>query len=236
MINLNENENQNDREPIPSGTKCVLQMRINQPGTNQKSDISMALTRSGSSDAHYLNCEFDVLSPAKHKGRKVFQNFTVQGGKTDAKGSIAGRISGAFLKAAWDAHNNLRPDDMSQAAVSKRMVPDYINFDGIVFPATVAIRAGSNGYPPKNEVYIVITPDKPEYAKLMAGEEVEPASIGILGEPKGNKAKPADAKPAWATGAAAPSPTGDQPGPAFNPAAPPAAATGTTDMRPAWAR
>lgn len=230
MLDLNKNDNQNEREPIPSGTKCVLQMRINPPDANQRGDFP-ALKRSGTSDAQYLDCEFDVLSPAKYKGRKVFQNFTVMGGKSDAKGSIAGRISGAFLKAAWDAANGLRPDDMGQAAVQKRMVQDYTSFDGIVFPATVAIRAAQNGYPAKNEIYIVITPEKEEYAKLMAGEEVAPATIGILGE--GRKAKNAEsAKPAWA--ASAPSAGTDSPASAENlPFSKPAPAT---DMKPAWAR
>lgn len=235
MLNLNENENQNDREPIPSGTKCVLQMRINQPDANQKSDLSIALTKSTSSDAHYLNCEFDVLSPAKYKGRKVFQNYTVEGGKRDENGrSKAGRISGAFLKASWDAANNLRPDDMSQAAVQKRMVPDYTSFDGIVFPAILAIRAAQNGYPAKNEIYQVITPDKPEYTKLMAGEEVEPANIGIIGEgKKGAKSAAGSAQPAWAGASAAAA----QPATAENmPVQKPASAAPAADMRPAWAR
>ncbi len=220
MLNLNENENQNEREPIPSGTKCVLKMRLNPPDAKQKSDISVALTRSSNSDAHYMNCEFEVMA-GKYKGRKVFQNFTVTGGKTDAKGSIAGRITGAFLKAAWDAAYGILPTDRSEAALQKRMVPDYTSFDGIVFPATLAIRAAQNGYGPKNEIYIVITPDKPEYKTLMEGGEVEPANIGILGEPKTGKAKTDQtAKPAWA--AAAP--------PAEQPAGPAA------DLRPAWAR
>ena len=233
MLNLNENENQNDREPIPSGTKCVLQMRINQPEASQKSDLSMALTKSANSDAHYLNCEFDVLFPKKYENRKVFQNFTVEGGKRDSNGkSIAGRISGTFLRAAWEAANNLRPDDMSQAAVQKRMVPDYTNFDGIVFPAILAIRAAQNGYPAKNEVYQVITPDKPEYTKLMAGEEVEPANIGILGEGKKGK-KSTSAQPAWAGASAAAA----QPATAENmPFQKPAAAASAADMKPAWAR
>ena len=234
MLNLNENENQNDREPIPSGTKCVLQMRINPPDAKQKSDISPALTRSANSDAQYMNCEFDVLSPAKYKGRRVFQNYTVEGGKRDEKGnSIAGRISGAFLKASWDAANNLRPDDMSQAAVQKRMVPDYTNFDGIVFPAILAIRAAQNGYPAKNEVYQVITPDKPEYTKLMAGEEVEPANIGILGEGKAKKTA-AEAKPAWAAAAPLPAAQPAQATAFGGPPAPPAAPA--ADMKPTWAR
>lgn len=232
MLDLNKNDNQNEREPIPSGTKCVLQMRINPPDANQRGDASPALKRSGTSDAQYLDCEFDVLSPAKYKGRKVFQNFTVMGGKSDAKGSIAGRISGAFLKAAWDAANGMRPDDMSQAAVQKRMVQDYASFDGIVFPATVAIRAAQNGYPAKNEIYIVITPDKEEYARLMAGEEVDPASIGVLGE--GRKAKSAEsAKPAWAGNAPAAGTESQAPAEnlPFN-----KQQTSAADMKPSWAR
>lgn len=235
MLNLNENENQNDREPIPSGTKCVLQMRINQPEASQKSDLSIALTKSTSSDAHYLNCEFDVLSPKKYKdgNRKVFQNYTVEGGKKDSNGkSIAGRISGTFLRAAWEAANNIRPDDMSNEAVQKRHVQDYTNFDGIVFPAILAIRAAQNGYPAKNEIYQVITPDKPEFQKLMAGEEVEPANIGIIGEGKKKGGATSSAKPAWA-GAA---PAAAQPTAENMPFQKPAAAASAADMKPAWAR
>lgn len=234
-INLNENENQN--ELIPSGTRAMVRMNISPPDQYQKSEISPALTKSKDTDAHYINAMFEVVS-GPHTKRKFFQNYTVAGGKVDDQGrSKAGKISGVFLKAAWDAHKNLNPTDMSQAAVQARMVNDYMDFDNIYFPVTIAIRAGNNGYPPKNEIYHVITPDKPEYAKLMAGETVEPMQLGIIGEGKKGAAKPAETKPVWATGApAAAAPATD----AINPAAatgfaqqPPAAPTG---QKPVWAR
>ena len=241
MLNLNENENQN--EPIPSGTRAMLQMTIQAPEAGTASVLSPALTRSSTSDALYIAAQFEVMA-GPLKGRKFFQKFTVDGGKTDDQGrSIAGKISGVFLKAAWDAHKGLVPTDMSQAAMTARMVNDYTDFHGIYFPATIAIRAGNNGYPPRNEIYHVITPDKAEYAKLHAGENVDPLPLGIIGEKKnGAKANAASTStpPPWATGAApAAAPAAAAPvNPADNlpfnkPAAAPAAAG---DNRPVWAR
>lgn len=199
-IDLNKEENQ--FELIPSGTRTVLRMGINPPDSASRCQSSPALTRSSQGDAEYLNCEFEIVS-GLYKGRKVFQNLTVAGGKKDKDGkSIAARISGATLKAIWDAHLSLLPTDMSQEAVQKRMIKDYSEFHGVHFPATICIKEQDNGYKPRNELYHIITPDKPEYAKLMAGEEVEPLNIGIIS--KGGKKKttsgaaPQETKPAWA--------------------------------------
>ena len=134
----------------------------------------------------------------------------------------------------WDANKNLMPTDMTQAAVQARMIQSYAAFDGIYFPATICIKAGNNGYAPKNELYNIITPDKAEYAKLMNGEDVEPLSIGIVGEGKGKAAKTENPKPAWATSAPAPQPTPAQESWPGIPSAPAAAPSAT--QRPDWAR
>lgn len=235
MPNLNEHDNQN--EPIPSGTRAMILMKVIPPeGPAQRTDMDVALTKSGTSDAVYLNCIFELASGA-HKGKKLYQRFTVAGGKLDDKGrSIAAKISGVTLKAIWDAHKGLMPTDMTQAAVAARQLKSYAEFHDIYFPGTICIKAGNNGYQPKNEIYHVITPNEPEYAKLHAGEDLEPLPLGIIGEGKGKaSAKPAAAPPAWASNAppqAAPAPQQEAlPGAGFiPPAAQPAV------MKPAWAK
>ena len=82
---------------------------------------------------------------------------------------------------------------------------------------------------------ITSSPNEPEYAKLLAGEDLEPLPLGIVGEGKNKAAKPAAAQPAWASNAppqAAPAPQQEAlPGAGFvPPAAQPAA------MKPAWAK
>ncbi len=234
-INLNEHEGQKDRELIPSGTKAILKLGIIPPEANYKSTISPALTHKND-DVHFMNCEIEVMT-GKYKGRKFWQNFTVAGGKKDASGkSIPVNISMAFLRSAWDAFNQLRPDDMSQNAVQKRQISDYAEFHGMTFPAIICEKEGDPGYNNKNEIYQVIGADKPEYKTLMEGGDVEPANIGIIkSKKKGNgAAKTEAAKPAWATGAATPAPAEPAGSAGGFPAAAPAAPA--TDLRPAWAR
>lgn len=188
-VNLNEHEGQKDRELIPSGTRVLIKMNINPPESGCRSEMSPALTHKND-DVHYMNCEFEIIV-GKHKGRKVFQNFTVAGGKKDSTGkSIAANISLDFLRSAWDAHKNLDPKDKSEAAVNARYVSDYADFHGMIFPVVIAIKEGDPGYNDKNEIYQVITPDKPEYKPLFDGQEVEPANIGIIKSKKKGSAAP----------------------------------------------
>lgn len=250
-LDLNKEENQ--YELIPSGTRAVVRMIINQPEASRRCQASPALTQSATSDAQYLDCIFEVAS-GKYKGKKVYQNYTVAGGKTDDNGnSKAARISGQFLKAAWDAHKGLLPTDMSEQAVHARMLKDYTEFHDIHFPVTICIKEQTGGYKDKNEIYHVITPDKPEYAILMSGKDVEPLPLGIIAA--GGKKKAAggpgaagvSTKPAWAqdTPAGAQQSKQSQAAGADTPIDPAKAATAgftpppvqqQTDNRPAWAR
>lgn len=233
MLNLNEHENQN--EPIPSGTRAMILMKVIPPeGPAQRTEMDVALTKSGTSDAVYLNCLFEVAS-GPQKGKKMYQRFTVAGGKLDDKGrSIAAKISGVTLKAIWDAHKGLVPTDMTQAAVAARQLKSYAEFDGIYFPGTICIKAGNNGYQPKNEIYHVITPNEPEYAKLQAGEDLEPLPLGIIGEGKNKAAKPAAAQPAWAQPAATAAPAAPIQQAIGQDFTPPPVQPAT--MKPAWAK
>lgn len=236
MPNLNEHDNQN--EPIPSGTRAMILMRIIPPeGPAQRTDMDVALTKSGTSDAVFLNCIFELAS-GTHKGKKLYQRFTVAGGKLDDKGrSIAAKISGVTLKAIWDAHKGLMPTDMTQAAVAARQLKSYAEFHDIYFPGTICIKAGNNGYQPKNELYHIITPNEPEYARLQAGENLDPLPLGIIGEGKNKTAKPAAAQPDWASNAppaAAPAPAAPMQQAIGQDFTPPPAQPAV--IRPAWAK
>lgn len=239
-IDLNQHDKQN--EPIPTGTQAMIHMII-EPGTGAKrSEMSPALTH-GNDDIHYMHTKLEVMT-GPNAGRKFDQNFTVAGGKTDERGrSKAGTISGRTIRAMWEAHKGINPSDMTQAAVQGRMINDYADLHDIYFPAVIAIRAGSNGYPPKNEIHRIITPDKEEYNKIRNGEVLEPLPIGIIGEDK-KAAKPASTQPVWAQPGAQAAPASTPPanGTAAAPAPPmPPSTTGTAGTagpisRPAWAQ
>lgn len=216
----------------------MIHMMIEQPDHTKRSTMSLACTK-GKDDIHYIHAKFEVAS-GPHAGRKFDQNFTVAGGKTDSQGrSIAASISGQTIRAMWEAHKGIDPSDMSQAAINGRMINDYVDLHDIFFPAVIAIRAGSNGYGPKNEIFKIITPDKEEYARLRNGETLDPLPIGIIGEGK-EKPKPASTQPAWAKpgqGAAAAQPEAAAPVQEAIPGVtvPPAVAAPTMS-RPAWAK
>ena len=80
---------------------------------------------------------------------------------------------------------------------------------GIEFAARIGIEAGGakdggGYYGDKNKIGIVVVPGMPEYAPVMAGQEVEAKPSGTTGGGKGRKDASADqaAKPAWQRDAA----------------------------------
>jgi len=195
---------------IPAGSIVPLYLHIKPGGAGNGGFLTM----SRNTDAQYINAEFAVTEGPFAK-RRIFENIVVSGGKTNEKGeSIAANISRSKIRAMLESARNIHPDDSSPRAISARQINSWGDLEGLVFLAKVGVEKGSENYPDKNKIALVITPDKPEYK---AGG---PAA-GSVQAPVATPAVPAS--PAWASASPAQMPS------------PPAAAP-VNNPTPAWAR
>ena len=146
-------------ELIPANTIAPVIMTIRPGGKGPEG----WLTESKTSDAMYLNCEF-TITEGPYAKRKVWSNMTWTGGKKNEKGqSIGGEITRSTLRAMLESARNISPLDMSEKAMAARRVNSFSEFDGVEFIVKIGVEKGSGGYPDKNKVLAVVTPDKKEY-------------------------------------------------------------------------
>ncbi len=189
-FNFNGAEDQQDNTGlIPDKTIAKIIMII-------RSEEEDALTQSKTSEAKMLDCEFTVIS-GKFENRKFWQNMIVSGGKQDKNGnSIAGNITRSTLRAMLESSRNIKPDDAGKNAVSARQVKSFWDFHEMEFVGKIKIKKAkkNSGYDDKNELAVIITPDKPEYQIIMSGKEIKTES-----KPAAKKSNKSAAKqsPMW---------------------------------------
>jgi hypothetical protein len=205
-------------ELIPDGSYVKLRMTIRPGGTNGATPLDAGLLRtSRTSDAKLLDCEFTVVE-GPFARRKLWQMFTVAGGKLDDKGQSRGwNIAKATFRAMIDSALGLDPRDESPAARQKRVIQGLKQLDGITFAARVMIEPASDPqYSDANKLANVVVPGEPAYAAIMRGESV--AAEPVKARPR--KSQTAGQQvPGWTT-PAAPSdkPWANQPAAGVSPA------------------
>ncbi len=179
---------QNGFDLIPAKTVLPLVMSIRPGGAGDNGWLRL----SQSTDAEMLDCEFTVESGPYAK-RKVWQMFTVSGGKLDDKGeSIGAKISRQSLRAILESARGINPDDMSEYACQGRRINGWEDFNGIVFWARIGVEKDKTGhYEDKNKITCVITPDMKEYGKMSEAPAKAPAASGW-------GAAPVSSQAAWA--------------------------------------
>lgn len=176
MLDFNDAVEQKEMSghgPIPKDSIVLFQMEIRQPPSNkeledldQSDPKRMWITKSGTGNNHYLDCEFTVLSPS-FDGKRVWQKLTQIGTDT------ACRISNSFLRAVLEANRGIMPNDASPAAVEARKVSGYQDFNGLKFPGVVGyekINPGDKFI--NNNIKRVVTPDKEEFAAMQEDMEI----------------------------------------------------------------
>lgn len=242
-FDMNDAEPQKSGELIPDGTFAKVTMTIRPGGTDGQSEIDRGLLKASNapgSDVLMVDAEFTVAE-GPHVRRKFWQMFTVSGGKVDEHGvSIGWKISKGSFRAMIDSALGLDPQDMSEAAKSKRILRGLADLSGITFVAKIKVEPSDDPrYGDSNKLDRVVLPSEPEWRKVMDGEvlapspstrarpkAVSPASppAPAWGQPAASP--PASAAPAWSRPA--------QPGtaPATAPAAAPAATPAPSG--PAW--
>jgi len=249
---MNDVQPQIATEIIPDGTFAKITM-IFKPGTIDGASPADARllkhSNSPGSDVQQIDAEF-TIAEGLYARRKFWQFFTVIGGKVDEQGvSIGWKITKSTFRSMIDSALGLDPQDMSDAAKSKRLLEGLSQMSGITFVGKIRIEPSDNPrYPDRNRLDRVVLPNEPEWQKVMNGEHVPPAPSArprAAAKPEGEKpawgqsnaAVPAATKPAWggALGASAPGQPESAPAPASAPQAAPAATPApAAKPGPAW--
>ncbi|MGJ5029095.1 hypothetical protein ACQR1I_19810 [Bradyrhizobium sp. HKCCYLS2038] len=236
MLDLNDAEPQRSSDLIPDGSFAKVVMAIRPGGIDGNTPMDAGLLKASTqpgSDVRMLDCEFTVTE-GPHIRRKFWQALTVSGGKVDEKGvSMGWLITKRTIRGMIESALGLDPSDESPQAKAKRTLPALKALDGITFIAKIKVEPGRDGQSDQNRLDIAVTPDLPEWSKVMKGEDVPPRP-GTRRAPKA-AATPADTAPAWRAQAASPAT------PARNASPPRTAATGPANgntgfagAAPAW--
>jgi len=201
MFDLNDAEPQRSSDLIPDGSFVKVSMLVRPGGVDGPGPMDAGFLKASNqpgSDVLSLDCEFTVVE-GPHIRRKFWQLLTVSGGKVDEKGvSLGWSITKRTIRGMIESALGLNPKDESADAKAKRTLPSLKSLDGIVFVAKVGVK--SDNYGDKNQLDIAVTPDLPEWAKVMKGEDVPPRP-GQRRAPKASAQ--ANTGPAWQSHSAA---------------------------------
>lgn len=190
---FNSADDQNGFDVIPKGTLAKVRMTIKPGGHDDASQgwTGGWATRSNTTGAVYLNCEFVALE-GKYARRKIWSLI----GLYSAKGPGWANIGRAFIKGILNSSRGVSNKDNSPAAQNARRINGLGCLDGVEFAARIDIEKDQNG-DDKNVIKLAITPDNKEYASLMG------AVSGAAPAPQPNSDQSASAGsrsnlPSWA--------------------------------------
>lgn len=173
---------------IPGGTLARVKMEIRYPSGNDAGEFP-ELTKSTTSPAQFLDCEFTILSEPMAT-RKFWMNIMFSNVSDKAM-----NISQSLFRGILESARGIMPTDMSEMGHKARRCQSLADFNGLEFAAKVGIERGKGEFDDKNKLQVAITPDKPEYQRVMQGET-------IVGETKVKSTKTQTtppSTPAWGT-------------------------------------
>lgn len=228
-VDLNQAEEQGvGSGPIPEDSVVLVATEVRLPKAGKEGTAHPLFSRA-SSGYEYLDFEFTVIS-TKFKDRKIWQNYMLSfTGAPTEKSNQAISISMRTLRAMVEAARKIHPKDATPPATKARIINDFSDLNGMLFPVVVGCEWGKANSEGKrylnNTIKRIVTPDDERFAKVFADPEgvivsdkpfpPEPAAAG----------SPAAGKPAWGAPAAK--------------TAAPAQATlpgATAAAKPAWVR
>jgi hypothetical protein len=167
-LDFNNAGEQRSFDVIDDNTICVLQIAIRPGGAGDGGWLTPASTTKGAS--LNLNCELTVVD-GPHARRKLWARLTVEGGNhAEAK-----KISEQTVRAILESASGFTPKDKSEEAQRARTIQGWGDLDQVRFMARLGVEPPSNGYPAKNVIKEIITPDRKEWKKL---DQVDRTSFG----------------------------------------------------------
>lgn len=168
-MNFNDAEEQTGGgDLIPNGTLAKVHMKIRPGGYDDpaKGWTGGVATRSESTGAIYLDCEFTVIG-GKFNKRKVWTLV----GLHSPKGPKWEQMGRSFIRAALESARGIKPQDMSELALKARQVSGLADLDGLEFVVKIEVEKAEAGseYNDKNKINVVIPVTHKDYAALMSG-------------------------------------------------------------------
>jgi hypothetical protein len=189
-LDLNDAGPQRSFDLIPAGTICTVQITIKNGGVGEGG----WLKRSADGGSEGLDCEFAVID-GEYAKRKIWQLLLLNG--TSDGHAKAAEISRALLRGVLESARNIKPNDTSEAAQSKRKA-EIGDFNNLRFIARIYVEKSKDpAYPDKNKLEAV-TPDQRQWKaveQLPASAQAELPGVAVAAS-----AKPTQAvtRPQWA--------------------------------------
>ena len=232
-VDFNDAPEQGSRAgPIPEDSVVMVTAQIRPPKAGKEGGVH-PLFCVASSGYEFLDFEFTAVN-----GRKMWQNFMLHFNKTPTeKSNQAVSISMRTLRAMVESTRRISPKDTSPEATKARIINDFSDLNGMMFPVVVGVEWGQQNQSGKrflnNTIKKIVTPDDPRYEKVWSMDQGMILSDKPL-PPEPEAGAPAGGpKPAWVDPKAAPKPA--------DPAKPAEAAQGTIPgvkqaTKPAWVK
>lgn len=186
-------EEQSSGDVIPNNTLAKVVLKIRPGGYN---DAAMGLegdiaTRSESTGAIYLDCEYTVIG-GKYNKRKVWSLI----GLHSPKGPKWEQMGRSMIRAILESARGIAPNDTSEKAMKARTITSLSDLNGLEFVAKIEVEKAEAGsqYGDKNKINTIIPVTHKDYAALMNGQAAPEQSAA----PQAAPAATAGALPAWA--------------------------------------
>tara|TARA_R110000796_G_scaffold40391_2_gene99906 strand:+ start:200 stop:817 length:618 start_codon:yes stop_codon:yes gene_type:complete len=154
---------------------------------------------SQSTSAKWLPIELTIVGGSFDK-RKVWQNIFVDGDAKDENGmSKARKIGLNTIKQMVDSGFGISPKDEGDDARAKRASIQGIHMiNGMTVSCTLGIEKGRDGYPDRNKIKTVLTPDSPNYIQP-TGQAAPVAQASVTQSPAPQQTTAtAGVAPSWA--------------------------------------
>lgn len=183
-FDLNDAEVQAERKkygPVPMGSKVLIRMEYKEASRNPHPKSNYI-----SVSARGLNMawvEFTVAA-GEYEGVRWRENWMLPAGMQSVSmtegQTKACSITYSKMRAIVEANRGIDPNDKSAQAAGKRKLGSIMDLNGMTFPAVVGLakegreatdRNGNSRVYWDNVVSTIITPNRKEYAELMAGGE-----------------------------------------------------------------
>jgi hypothetical protein len=161
-----------EREVIPAGTICTLQMTVRPSGVGE--DDWLKPDAKGLSEA--LDCEFTVVD-GPHAKRKFWERF-MQKGTTQGHDDMVKHYT-KILRAIIESVRNIKPTDQNEVAIAARKVESYGDFNNLRFQAQIGVQPPRDSYDAKNFILRVITPERRDWMQI-----TQPANGGVAAAPQ----------------------------------------------------
>jgi len=173
-------------DPIPDGTVARAILTIRPGGAGEGGWLKAAKTGALMIDAEW------TITTGPHAKRKVWRNMMMTGNE------VAVGITMRQLRAAIEGHFGIKPDDMSEAAQTKRRAT-FEQLNGLEACVLIAIEK-QEGYEARNTIKAVIAPGESKFLGAGQAPSAAPAAANFVSF----SAPPAAAasggnKPAWAS-------------------------------------